>query len=158
MVGARNARLPHGDFTVGSFELARLKEPHRGSYLKLIGNLEQVDLTEEAAILAEGYIARGIFHRKYIADALHVGDCIVSQDRLFGNVELRSSCRRAAASTHQALQHGRGILRADDRDAGVSGVRSNGESDKSYRTYKIYPCIVDQDSGSPARDSRRDVA
>jgi predicted nucleic acid-binding protein len=42
------------------------------SYLKLIGNLEQVDLTEEAAILAEGYIARGIFHRKYIADALHV--------------------------------------------------------------------------------------
>ena len=53
-------------------ELARLKEPHRGSYLKLIGNLEQVDLTEEAAILAEGYIARGIFHRKYIADALHV--------------------------------------------------------------------------------------
>ena len=72
MVGARNARLPHGDFTVGNFELARLKEPHRGSYLKLIGNLEQVDLTEEAAILAEGYIARGIFHRKYIADALHV--------------------------------------------------------------------------------------
>ena len=55
-----------------SSELARLKEPHRTSYLKLISNLEQVDLTEEAAILAEGYIARGIFHRKYIADALHV--------------------------------------------------------------------------------------
>jgi predicted nucleic acid-binding protein len=53
-------------------ELTRLKEPHRTSYLKLISNLEQVDLTEEAAILAEGYIARGIFHRKYIADALHV--------------------------------------------------------------------------------------
>ena len=53
-------------------ELGRLKEPHRSSYLKLIANLEQVDLTEEAAILAEGYIARGIFHRKYIADALHV--------------------------------------------------------------------------------------
>ena len=45
---------------------------HRTSYLKLISNLEQVDLTEEAAILAEGYISRGIFHRKYIADALHV--------------------------------------------------------------------------------------
>jgi len=55
-----------------SSELSRLKEPHRTSYLKLISNLEQVDLTEEAAILAEGYIARGIFHRKYIADALHV--------------------------------------------------------------------------------------
>ena len=55
-----------------SAELKRLKEPHRSSYLKLISNLEQVDLTEEAAILAEGYIARGIFHRKYIADALHV--------------------------------------------------------------------------------------
>ena len=55
-----------------SSELTRLKEPHRTSYLKLISNLEQVDLTEEAAILAEGYISRGIFHRKYIADALHV--------------------------------------------------------------------------------------
>jgi len=55
-----------------SSELQRLAEPHRTSYLKLIKDLEQVDLTEEAAILAEGYIARGIFHRKYIADALHV--------------------------------------------------------------------------------------
>ena len=55
-----------------SSELGRVKEPHRSSYLKLIRDLEQVDLTEEAAILAEGYIARGIFHRKYIADALHV--------------------------------------------------------------------------------------
>ena len=55
-----------------SAELKRLKEPHRSSYLKLVKGLEQVDLTEEAAILAEGYISRGIFHRKYIADALHV--------------------------------------------------------------------------------------
>ena len=55
-----------------SSELQRLAEPHRTSYLKLIKDLEQVDLTEEAAILAEGYISRGIFHRKYIADALHV--------------------------------------------------------------------------------------
>lgn len=53
-------------------ELERVQEPHRTGYLKLIRNLEQVDLTEEAAILAEGYIARGIFNRKYIADALHV--------------------------------------------------------------------------------------
>ena len=55
-----------------SSELSRVQEPHRSSYLKLVSDLEQVDLTEEAAILAEGYISRGIFHRKYIADALHV--------------------------------------------------------------------------------------
>ena len=53
-------------------ELERVPEPHRTGYLKLVSPLEEVDLTEEAAILAEGYIARGIFHRKYIADALHV--------------------------------------------------------------------------------------
>ena len=53
-------------------ELENLVEPHRTSYLKLIKNLETVNLTEEAAILAEGYISRGIFHRKFIADALHV--------------------------------------------------------------------------------------
>jgi predicted nucleic acid-binding protein len=53
-------------------ELERVPEPHRTGYLKLVSPLEEVELTEEAAILAEGYIARGIFHRKYIADALHV--------------------------------------------------------------------------------------
>jgi predicted nucleic acid-binding protein len=53
-------------------ELARVPEPHRTAYLKLVAPLEQVDLTEEAAILAEGYISRGIFHRKYIGDAVHV--------------------------------------------------------------------------------------
>jgi predicted nucleic acid-binding protein len=53
-------------------ELERVPEPHRTGYLKLVRSLEEVELTEEAAILAEGYIARGIFHRKYIADALHV--------------------------------------------------------------------------------------
>ena len=53
-------------------ELERVSEPHRSSYLNLTTALEQVELTEEAAILADGYISRGIFHRKYIADALHV--------------------------------------------------------------------------------------
>ena len=53
-------------------ELERLAEPHRSSYLKLISSLEQVELTEEATILAEGYVSRGIFHRKFIADAMHV--------------------------------------------------------------------------------------
>src|ERR1700687_6361579 len=53
-------------------ELERVAEPHRSAYLNLIRDLEQVELSEEAAILAEGYISRGIFHRKYMADALHV--------------------------------------------------------------------------------------
>jgi predicted nucleic acid-binding protein len=53
-------------------ELERVAEPHRSSYLNLIAPLEQVELTEEATILADGYISRGIFHRKFIADALHV--------------------------------------------------------------------------------------
>jgi predicted nucleic acid-binding protein len=53
-------------------ELERVPEPHRTAYLKLIAPLEQLELTDEATILAEGYISRAIFHRKYIADALHV--------------------------------------------------------------------------------------
>jgi hypothetical protein len=31
-----------------------------------------LEITEEVGILAEGYIQRGIFQRKYMADALHV--------------------------------------------------------------------------------------
>lgn len=53
-------------------ELERVPEPHRTGYLKLVAPLEQVELSDEATILADGYISRGIFHRKYIADALHV--------------------------------------------------------------------------------------
>jgi predicted nucleic acid-binding protein len=53
-------------------ELERIPEPHRTGYLKLVEPLEQVDLTDNATILAEGYISRGIFHRKYIGDAMHV--------------------------------------------------------------------------------------
>ena len=53
-------------------ELERVSEPHRTSYLNLVGAVEQIELTEEAAILAEGYISRAIFHRKFIGDALHV--------------------------------------------------------------------------------------
>jgi predicted nucleic acid-binding protein len=53
-------------------ELERIAEPRRTGYLKLIEPLAHLELTEEAAILAEGYISRGIFHRKYLADALHV--------------------------------------------------------------------------------------
>lgn len=53
-------------------ELERVEEPHRTSYLNLIEPFPSVELSDEAAMLADGYIARGIFYRKYIADALHV--------------------------------------------------------------------------------------
>src|SRR5689334_8243471 len=53
-------------------ELERMEEPRRTSYLNLIRDMPQLEITEEAAILAEGYVARGIFHRKYLANALHV--------------------------------------------------------------------------------------
>jgi predicted nucleic acid-binding protein len=53
-------------------ELERIAEPHRNGYLNLIRPLKYLDLAEEVAILAEGYIERGIFHRKFIGDAIHV--------------------------------------------------------------------------------------
>lgn len=52
-------------------EIEQLAEPHRTGYLKLLAPLENLEFVEEVAILAEGYISRGIFHRKFIADALH---------------------------------------------------------------------------------------
>ena len=53
-------------------ELERTCEPYRKSYLKLIHPLPQLEVSEEAAILADGYIGRGIFQRKFLGDALHV--------------------------------------------------------------------------------------
>ena len=53
-------------------ELERTREPYRRSYLALIKNLPQLEVTEEATILGDGYVARGIFQRKYLGDALHV--------------------------------------------------------------------------------------
>lgn len=53
-------------------ELERLSEPYRTGCLKLVKPIEQLELSEEVAILAEGYIERGIFHRKYLSDAIHV--------------------------------------------------------------------------------------
>lgn len=53
-------------------ELERTREPYRRSYLTLISKLPQIEVTEEAAILADGYIGRGIFQRKFLGDALHV--------------------------------------------------------------------------------------
>ncbi|MBX3287946.1 MAG: type II toxin-antitoxin system VapC family toxin [Acidobacteria bacterium] len=53
-------------------ELERIAEPYRRSYLNLIKPLRRLELTDEAAILADGYISRGIFQRKFMGDALHV--------------------------------------------------------------------------------------
>ncbi len=53
-------------------ELERVDEPHRTGYLKIISGLDRLELSEEVSILAEGYISRGIFHRKFIADAVHM--------------------------------------------------------------------------------------
>ena len=53
-------------------ELEHVSEPHRTGYLKLIERLPELELSEEVAILAEGYVARGIIHRKFLADAVHV--------------------------------------------------------------------------------------
>lgn len=53
-------------------ELEHIAEPHKTGYLNLVEPLKTLELSEEVAILADGYISRGIFHRKYIADALHV--------------------------------------------------------------------------------------
>ena len=53
-------------------ELERVDEPHRSGYMKVIEPLERLEFSDEAAILAEGYISRGIFHRKFMADAFHV--------------------------------------------------------------------------------------
>ncbi|MBV9242201.1 MAG: PIN domain-containing protein [Acidobacteria bacterium] len=52
-------------------ELERTNEPHRTGYLKLVKPFDQLDITEEVAILAEEYIHRGIFHRRFLADAVH---------------------------------------------------------------------------------------
>jgi hypothetical protein len=72
-------------------ELERMDEPRRSAYLNLIRGVPQFEVSEEAAILAEGYISRGIFHRKYLSNALHVAiasvnkaDMIVTWD--FGHI------------------------------------------------------------------------
>ena len=53
-------------------ELERIDQPHRSGYMKIIEPLERLEFSDEAAILAEGYISRGIFHRRFMADAFHV--------------------------------------------------------------------------------------
>jgi hypothetical protein len=56
-----------------------MDEPRRSAYLKLIKDLPRFEISEEATILADGYVSRGIFHRKYIANALHVAVASVNK-------------------------------------------------------------------------------
>ena len=58
-------------------EIEQISEPHRTGYLRLIAPIENLEFAEEAAILADGYISRGIFHRRFIADSLHFALCSV---------------------------------------------------------------------------------
>ena len=53
-------------------ELERIAEPHRTGYLNLVSKLPKLEMVQEVAILADGYLSRGIFHRKFLADAMHV--------------------------------------------------------------------------------------
>lgn len=53
-------------------ELERVAEPHRTGYLNLISPLTELEMSDEVAILAEGYVSRGIFQRRFLADAMHV--------------------------------------------------------------------------------------
>ncbi|MBX3281990.1 MAG: hypothetical protein KF756_05880 [Acidobacteria bacterium] len=52
-------------------ELEHFPEPHRTGYLNLAKETNELDIPEEAAILAEGYIERGVIHRRFLSNAVH---------------------------------------------------------------------------------------
>ena len=60
-------------------ELERTSEPRRSAYLNLVRDLAQFPVSDEAAILADGYVSRGIFHRRFIGSALHVAVASVNK-------------------------------------------------------------------------------
>ncbi len=60
-------------------EIEQTVEPYRSAYLKIIEPVKNLPVSEEAAILAEGYISRGIFHRKHLPDAFHVALASVNE-------------------------------------------------------------------------------
>jgi len=53
-------------------ELERFADPYRNSYLSIASGFQMLDVADEASMLADGYVARGIFQRKFMADALHL--------------------------------------------------------------------------------------
>ena len=60
-------------------EIEMFSEPHRTAGLKLIENIPMMKISDEAAILAESYLSRGIFQRKFLADAMHVAIASISE-------------------------------------------------------------------------------
>jgi len=60
-------------------ELERFADPYRSSYLAIASGFETLELSDEASMLADGYVARGIFQRKLLADALHLAVASFSQ-------------------------------------------------------------------------------
>lgn len=53
-------------------EAELVPEPHRTGYLNLIRPLEMLEVSDEVAILADGYVERGIFPRRFLSHAFHV--------------------------------------------------------------------------------------
>lgn len=60
-------------------EIEMFSEPHRAAGLKLMENLPVIKISDEAAILAESYLSRGIFQRKFLADAMHVAIASINE-------------------------------------------------------------------------------
>ncbi len=115
-------------------ELERMPEPHRSGYLNLVKPLAQLELNEEVAILADGYIDRGIFHRKYIADAIHVAlasfhkiDYIVTWN--FGHL---ANVPKTGPSA--AIQHIRRLLLAGNNHAGIPGAYDLTDHERFQKT------------------------
>ena len=61
-------------------EIEMFTEPHKTAGLRLIENFPAVKISDEVAILAESYLSRGIFQRKFLGDAMHVA--IASMNRI----------------------------------------------------------------------------
>ncbi len=60
-------------------EIELMPEPYRTGYLKIIEPIRTIEISEEAAILAEAYVSRGIFHRRHLIDAFHVALASVNE-------------------------------------------------------------------------------
>src|SRR5215470_8852593 len=128
MVGTRNAGLSHGGITAG----------HVGAGTR-IGTTS--DVISQAGKFAGaggpdgggGDFGGGVYFAWDISSQVHSrratrGDCVLSQDRLFGDLELRTPRECQAPGEDSTFQHCGGLLRADDSDAGILSLRSDRES------------------------------
>jgi predicted nucleic acid-binding protein len=71
-----SSRLPDFAGKISELVLAEIAdtpdEDRRQQLTELVEGLEVLALSEEAQILADEYVARGVFPEKYTSDALHV--------------------------------------------------------------------------------------